>query len=357
MEYVRLENVWKEYASKKGRVQVLKGLNLSIEKGELVVILGPSGGGKTTLLRIISGLLKQDKGHVYLRGKLVDELPPKDRNVAMVFQNYAVYPFMSVFDNIAFPLKIAHEPKSKITEKVSEIARMLRIEELLDRKPNQLSGGQLQRVAIARALAKGADIILMDEPLANLDAQVRVFAREELKQLHKQLQTTIIYVTHDQTEAMSLASKVALLYDGAIQDYGEPLEVYNSPGNAWVASFIGNPPMNLFEAEVEDGWLVHREIRISIPESYSQVAKSLKRVVVGFRPESARLNEQGISAKVRMVERIGLYSILHIETSDLELRIITDPKSNFERGDIVSFSVESVVLFDAESKLNLLRVR
>ncbi|MGC9072457.1 MAG: ABC transporter ATP-binding protein, partial [Acidilobus sp.] len=231
MEYVKLVDIWKTYRLKGSSVTPLRGLNLSVEKGELVVILGPSGEGKTTLLRIVAGLLRQDRGHVYLRGELVDDMPPRDRNVAMVFQSYAIYPFMSVYDNIAFPLKLAHRPRQEVDAKIKEVAKLLKIDDILDKKPGQLSGGQRQRVAIAKALVKGADLLLMDEPMANLDAQVRVFAREELKQLHRNLRTTIIYVTHDQVEALSLATKLGVLHDGVLQDYGDPMEVYRRPRN------------------------------------------------------------------------------------------------------------------------------
>ncbi|MBP1357511.1 MAG: ABC transporter ATP-binding protein, partial [Sulfolobus sp.] len=275
MSYVKLEDVWKEYDVKKRKVLVLKGLNLNVEKGEFVVILGPSGEGKTTILKIISGLLRQDKGHVYLRGEIVDDLPPKDRKVAMVPQNYAIYPFMTVYDNIAFPLKVMHTPKQEIRNKVNEVAKMLRIDNLLDRKPSQLSGGQMQRVAIARALVKGADIILMDEPLSNLDAQVRVMAREELKQLQRDLKPTIIYVTHDQVEALSLATKLAVLHDGVIQAYGDPIDVYKRPNNVWVGKFLGNPPMNILKGEIESDSVIVEGYKLRIPEQYKSLVKEI----------------------------------------------------------------------------------
>ncbi|WP_230950984.1 ABC transporter ATP-binding protein [Sulfolobus acidocaldarius] len=218
-----------------------------------MVILGPSGEGKTTLLRIISGLEVQDKGEVYIDGERVDNIPPKDRNVAMVFQNYAIYPFMSVFDNIAFPLKLKKLPKQEIAKKVREVAELLQIEKLLDRKPYQLSGGQKQRVAIARALVKGAQLLLMDEPLANLDAQIRMIAREELKELQRKLGFTVVYVTHDQTEALALADRVALLRKGVLQAYDKPMKLFKRPNNIWVASFLGNPPMNLLKVKVDEG--------------------------------------------------------------------------------------------------------
>ncbi|BFI74507.1 ABC transporter ATP-binding protein [Sulfurisphaera ohwakuensis] len=357
MSYVKLEDIWKEYESKGKKVQVLRGLNLDIEKGEFVVILGPSGEGKTTILKIIAGLLRQDKGHVYLRGKIVDDLPPKDRNVAMVPQNYALYPFMSVYDNIAFPLKIAHVPKDEIKKKVEEVARMLRIDDLLDRKPSQLSGGQMQRVAIARALVKGADIILMDEPLSNLDAQVRVLAREELKQLQRSLKPTIIYVTHDQIEALSLASKVAILHEGVIQAYGDPMEIYREPNNAWVAKFLGNPPMNVLKGEIKDSSIIIGSTKIELPTKFRSIVKEGQKVLVGIRPEDLYLNDNGpLEGSVEMVEDLGPYSIIHVKIEDETIRVIEKSITRRERGEKVKLSIDTskIVLFDQESEKNLM---
>ncbi len=359
LEYVKLVDVWKTYRLKGTSVTPLRGFNLNVEKGELVVVLGPSGEGKTTLLRIIAGLLRQDKGHVYLRGELVDDVSPKDRNVAMVFQSYAIYPFMSVYDNIAFPLKLAHRPKSEIDARVKEVAKLLRIDDILYKKPAQLSGGQRQRVAIAKALVKGADVLLMDEPMANLDAQVRVFAREELKQLHRDLKTTIIYVTHDQVEALSLATKLAVLHDGVIQDYGDPMEVYRRPKNSWVASFVGNPPMNLFEARVVGGSLVSKvgELKVKVPSAYRGLASEGREVVAGFRPEDAKVGSGDLEGVVTMVERVGAYTVLHVDVGGISLRLLQPSLANVSRGDRVQFDVppDSVSLFDPKTGLNLLR--
>ena len=355
--YVKLENIWKTFEEKKRRTEVLKGLNLEVEKGEFVVILGPSGEGKTTILRIIAGLLKQDKGHVYLRGQLVDDLPPKDRNVAMVPQNYALYPFMSVFDNIAFPLKVQHRPKEEIRQKVLEVAKMLRIDNLLDRKPSQLSGGQMQRVAIARALVKGADIILMDEPLSNLDAQVRVLAREELKELHRELETTIIYVTHDQVEALSLATKIAVLHDGVIQAYGPPMEIYRRPTNAWVGSFLGNPPMNIIKGEVDSDSIIIGNFRLGIPKDYKDLVKNKEKVLVGIRPEDMEISNNGVlEGTIEMVEDLGAYKILHVKIGDTVVRVLEKSVYSRERGEKVRISVDvdKIVLFDASTEKNLL---
>lgn len=360
MEYVKLEDVWKTYRTKQVTVTPLRGLNMSVDKGELVVVLGPSGEGKTTLLRVIAGLLRQDKGHVYLRGQLVDDLPPKDRNVAMVFQSYAIYPFMNVYDNIAFPLKLKHAPKQEIDVAVKRVADMLRITDILYKKPSELSGGQKQRVAIAKALVKGADILLMDEPMANLDAQVRVFAREELKQLHREIGTTIIYVTHDQVEALSLATKLAVLHDGVIQDYGDPMEVYRRPKNSWVASFVGNPPMNLVEGVVSGGYAVAKKgkLRVPIPDVYQKLVRDGQEVIIGFRPEGVRVGQGELEGTVSMVERVGAFSVLHVDIGDGQLlRLVQPAMSTFFRGDVVRFDVpaEDVSLFDPRTTMNLAR--
>ncbi|MEM0165478.1 MAG: ABC transporter ATP-binding protein [Saccharolobus sp.] len=357
MTYVKLEDIWKEYESKKKKTQVLRGLNLSIEKGEFVVILGPSGEGKTTILKIIAGLLKQDKGHVYLRGELVDDLPPKDRKVAMVPQNYAIYPFMSVYDNIAFPLKISHVPNEEIKKKVLEVANMLRIDELLDRKPSQLSGGQMQRVAIARALVKGADIILMDEPLSNLDAQVRVIAREELKQLQRNLKPTIIYVTHDQTEALSLASKLVVLHDGIVQAYGDPMELYTQPNNAWVAKFLGNPPMNVLKGEIVDNEIMIGNTKVELPVKFKSIVKEKQKILIGIRPEDLYINDNGpLEGIVEMVEDLGPYSVIHVRIGDEIIRVIEKSIARRERGEKVKISIDinKMVLFDPVSEKNIM---
>ncbi|BFH74769.1 ABC transporter ATP-binding protein [Sulfurisphaera javensis] len=357
MSYVKLEDVWKWYKNKNKVTEVLKGVNLDIEKGEFVVILGPSGEGKTTILKIISGLLKQDKGHVYLRGKIVDDVPPKDRNVAMVPQNYALYPFMSVFDNIAFPLKVSHTPKEEIKKRVVEVAKMLRIDDLLDRKPSQLSGGQMQRVAIARALVKGADIILMDEPLSNLDAQVRVLAREELKQLQRELKSTIIYVTHDQVEALSLASKLAILHDGIIQAYGDPKEIYNNPNNAWVGKFLGNPPMNVIKGSVNGDSIIIYDYRIPLPERFKGIVKDGQDVLIGIRPEDLFISDKGVlEGEVAMVEDLGPYTILHVKIGDETVRVFEKSFIRKERNEKVKLdvNVNKIVLFDPKSERNLL---
>ncbi|HDJ83484.1 MAG TPA: ABC transporter ATP-binding protein, partial [Desulfurococcaceae archaeon] len=243
MVSVRLENLTKCF----GRVIAVNNLNLEIKDGEFVALLGPSGCGKTTTLLMIAGIYKPTKGYIYFDDVIVNDLPPKDRNIGMVFQSYALYPHMRVFDNIAFPLKLQKLPKEEIKKRVLETAKLLRIEDLLNRKPAQLSGGQQQRVALARALAKQPNLFLMDEPLSNLDAKLRVIMRAELKRLQKSLGITTIYVTHDQVEAMTMADRIAVLNKGELQQYSTAEELYSKPSNLFVAGFIGSPPMNFIE--------------------------------------------------------------------------------------------------------------
>ncbi len=245
MSSVRLENITKIFPP---NVVAVNNVNLKIEKGEFFVLLGPSGCGKTTTLRIIAGLEKPTKGRVYIDEQDVTDLPPRKRDVAMVFQTWALYPHMKVYDNIAFPLKLRKVPKDEIDRKVREVAKLLRIEELLDRYPKQLSGGQQQRVALARALVRNPRVWLMDEPLSNLDALLRVQMRAELKRLQKELKITTVYVTHDQVEAMTMADRIAVMNAGRVLQIGTPHEVYHYPKTKFVAGFIGSPPMNFIKA-------------------------------------------------------------------------------------------------------------
>lgn len=257
MAGVKLVNVWKQF----GEVTAVKNMNLDIKDGEFMILLGPSGCGKTTTLRMISGLEEPTKGQIYIGDKLVADpekgvfVPPKDRDIAMVFQSYALYPHMTVYDNIAFPLKLRKVPKQEIDQRVREVAEMLGLTELLKRKPRELSGGQRQRVALGRAIVRKPQVFLMDEPLSNLDAKLRVKMRAELKKLQRQLGVTTIYVTHDQVEAMTMGDRIAVINAGELQQVGSPDEVYDKPANTFVAGFIGSPPMNSMDASItEDGF-------------------------------------------------------------------------------------------------------
>ena len=261
MSKVKVVNLVKRF----DKTIAVDGVSFDVRDGEFIILLGPSGCGKTTTLRCIAGLETPDEGEIYIDDRLVNDLPPKDRDIAMVFQSYALYPHMTVYGNLAFPLKMRKLPKDEIDKKVREVAKLLRIEELLDRKPRQLSGGQQQRVALGRALVRTPKVFLMDEPLSNLDAKLRVYMRAELKKLQRDLKITTIYVTHDQAEAMAMADRIAVMNKGKILQYSEPNHVYEKPANLFVAGFIGSPPMNFIKASI-----VEKDSRIILDAGFFQ---------------------------------------------------------------------------------------
>ncbi len=356
---VRLVNLTKKF----GTVTAVDNLNLEINKGEFVALLGPSGCGKSTTLYLIAGLYKPTSGEIYFDDKLVNELEPKDRNVGMVFQSYALYPHMTVYDNIAFGLKIKKYPKNEIDKKVKEVAKMLHIEELLHRKPSQLSGGQQQRVALARAIVKEPDIFLMDEPLSNLDAKLRVEMRTELKRLQKDLKITTIYVTHDQIEAMTMADRIAVLNNGKLQQYGKPDELYNKPANLFVADFIGTPPINLMPAEIrmsESGPLIKTPFgTIAITDfGVREVFEKLdeKEYIIGIRPEHMSLASDGkadLEGEIYTVEPLGKELQLDIKSGEHLIRILVPATMKFSMGDKVKIVVDKqkILVFDKSSGL------
>ncbi|MEB3861843.1 MAG: ABC transporter ATP-binding protein [Desulfurococcales archaeon] len=316
MVEVRLQGVVKRF----GRTTALKGINLEVRDGEVMVLLGPSGCGKTTTLRIIAGLEKPDEGRVYFGDRDVTFLPPRERNISMVFQSYAVWPHMKVYENIAFPLKIKKVPEQEVRRRVKWAAELLQIEDLLDRYPHQLSGGQRQRVAVARAIVVEPEVLLMDEPLSNLDALLRVRMRSEIKKLQRRVGVTMIYVTHDQTEAMVIADRIAVMSEGRIMQVGPPEEVYEDPANTFVAGFLGSPSMNLVEAEARPSGgstailLGHGEIRIP---------KQLEggRVIVGVRPERILFkppseDHVALEAEIDFIENLGSDKIIHLRLGD-----------------------------------------
>ncbi|WP_460126149.1 ABC transporter ATP-binding protein [Stetteria hydrogenophila] len=315
MVEVRLESVYKTF----GRTAAVNGVTLTFRDGEFTVILGPSGCGKTTTLRIIAGLEKPDRGRVLFGGRDVTHLPPRKRNVSMVFQSYALWPHMKVRDNIAFPLRIRKVPESEVARRVKWAAELLGIEELLDRYPSQLSGGQRQRVAVARAIVVEPDVMLMDEPLSNLDAVLRVRMRSELKKLQRRLGVTTIYVTHDQVEAMTMGDRVAVMNEGRIMQVGTPEEVYERPANTFVATFVGSPQMNLVKAVVRraGGELVLDAGDFKLPAPPSLKAGEGAEVLVGIRPEHFTLQPGGgpaVEGVIDFVERLGSDTILHVNT-------------------------------------------
>ncbi|MFY9475298.1 MAG: sn-glycerol-3-phosphate ABC transporter ATP-binding protein UgpC, partial [Bacillota bacterium] len=267
MARVYLEHVWKRF----GNVVAVKDVTLEIEDKEFLILVGPSGCGKSTTLRMIAGLEEISEGSIYIGDTLVNDIPPKDRDIAMVFQNYALYPHMDVYNNMAFGLKLRKFPKAEIDKRVNEAARVLGIENLLKRKPKELSGGQRQRVALGRAIVREPKVFLMDEPLSNLDAKLRVQMRAELAKLHDRLQTTIIYVTHDQTEAMTMGDRIVVQKDGVIQQVGAPMEIYDHPNNVFVAGFIGSPSMNFIDVvllkEDDDLWVKSDSFKVKLPRN------------------------------------------------------------------------------------------
>lgn len=289
MANLKLEHIDKIYPN---GVQAVFDFNLDINDKEFIVFVGPSGCGKSTTLRMIAGLEEISEGTLYIDGEVMNEVSPKDRNIAMVFQNYALYPHMTVFDNMAFGLKLQKVDKKEIKKKVDKAAEMLELTNLLDRKPAALSGGQRQRVALGRAIVRDADIFLMDEPLSNLDAKLRVQMRTEISKIHDQLNTTTIYVTHDQTEAMSMASRIVVMKDGYIQQVGTPEEIYDKPANIFVANFIGSPPMNFFNGRVKDNLIIVGNENIPLTSEQITALKPYqdKEIIVGIRPESFKVN-------------------------------------------------------------------
>ncbi len=304
-------------------VQAVFDFNLEIKDKEFVVFVGPSGCGKSTTLRMIAGLEDITSGELFIDGKLMNDVTPKDRDIAMVFQSYALYPHMSVYDNMAFGLKIRHLPKKEIDERVHEAARILEIEQFLDRKPKALSGGQRQRVALGRAIVRHAKVFLMDEPLSNLDAKLRVQMRAEIIRLHERLDATTIYVTHDQTEAMTMATRIVVMKAGYIQQIGAPIDIYHNPANLFVASFIGAPAMNLMDGVYSKGTIsLDAATKVKLPEKFHQALKNYegKTVVFGIRPEDVRgddadlatkFAEAGYDVEIKVAELLGHEYVLH----------------------------------------------
>jgi len=323
MARVLLENITKVFD---GNVIAVKEANLDIANKEFMVIVGPSGCGKTTTLRMIAGLEEITKGNISIGDRVVNTIPPKDRDIAMVFQNYALYPHMTVYQNMAFGLKLRKFPKAQIKQQVEETAKMLGIEQLLKRKPKALSGGQRQRVALGRAIVRNPKAFLFDEPLSNLDAKLRVTTRAELKALHHRLQTTSIYVTHDQAEAMTLGDRICVMYDGVIQQVAEPMDVYDRPANRFVAGFLGTPPMNFFDGQIRfkeaDAYftLGNQEIKLTSKTKSSLADYSDRDMVLGIRPEHLlpmplpKQNQNGIDCTATVVEPLGDRMDVYFET-------------------------------------------
>jgi len=335
-----LQNIGKKF----GRVRALSRINLQVDHGRFCVLLGPSGCGKSTLLQIIAGLTLQDEGSVLMDGKSVDHLSPRDRDVAMVFQNYALYPHMTVAENLGFGLRMRGTPKDLIKERIIETAGLLDLEPLLARKPRELSGGQRQRTAMGRALVRRPKLFLLDEPLSNLDARLRVSVRLELKRLHQKIKGTVLYVTHDQVEAMTLGDQVAVMREGRLHQLDKPDAVYDRPADTFVAAFIGSPPMNLFQGRLirKDGrpFFASDDLLLEVPANLAGLAG--KRVEAGIRPEDLRLDPvhgATFPARVEMVSNVGAEKYLHVKTGSTELTLRAAKDLSFLPGEKVNLSV------------------
>jgi multiple sugar transport system ATP-binding protein len=358
MAGVRFDNVAKRY----GTVSVIEGLSLDIQDQEFMVLVGPSGCGKSTALRMIAGLEEITDGTISIGDRVVNDLQPKDRDVAMVFQSYALYPHMTVRQNIEFGLKIRKMPKDEMARRVTGAADTLGISQLLDRKPKQLSGGQRQRVAVARAIVRNPSVFLFDEPLSNLDAKLRVQTRAEITKLQQRLKTTCVYVTHDQIEAMTMGNRIAVMNAGRIQQVGTPLEVYDHPANVFVAQFIGTPPMNFFDATVNDGRLNAKTFSLPLPQKYRASAHNGQQVRTGLRPENIlQGDEQGrgevarIQGLVDIVEPIGHQAIVHTRAGE-DLLVASFDSHHMPRiGATIDLVIEldAMHLFDAASEARL----
>ena len=343
-----------------GDVHVIKDISLDIKSQSFTVLVGPSGCGKSTMLRMIAGLEDINSGTISIDGEVVNDLPPKQRNIAMVFQSYALYPHMTVFDNMAFGLKLEKRSKDEINERVQEAARILQIEENLHRKPKQLSGGQRQRVAIGRAITRKPKVFLFDEPLSNLDAALRVQMRVELAKLHDQLNATMIYVTHDQTEAMTLADDIVVLDEGIVSQKGSPMELYSNPSNLFVGGFIGSPKMNFVDSKILSATNDSTEIdifgtsKITIPKTSSNSSNG-DSVTLGIRPEHLLVNQDGDASwesKVFVVEKLGSGTFLYLEKDGEPLVVETEGDSNIKVGDTVKvgFTASRCQLFDSSNQ-------
>ena len=363
MATVTFDHVTKKY----GDVLAVDDLNLAIADGEFMVLVGPSGCGKTTSLRMIAGLEEITDGTLRIGERVVNDVPPKDRDIAMVFQSYALYPHMSVRDNMAFGLKLRKVPKADIEKRVADAAGILSLEKYLDRKPKELSGGQRQRVALGRAIVREPAVFLMDEPLSNLDAKLRVQTRAEIARIHQRLGTTMVYVTHDQIEAMTMGTRIAVMSDGLLQQVGTPQTLYDTPANRFVAGFIGSPAMNFIDVTLDDsggearmtgagGWSIALPSRLK----GSVGSTAGRKLIAGFRPEHLELNEAGAEAAkfpghADVVEYLGNEELLHVTAANQDIVAIVDSSHRVKPGDALTLALplEKLHVFDAETGLSL----
>jgi multiple sugar transport system ATP-binding protein len=349
MASVEIQNVKKSY----GALQALHGVSFHIEEGEFVTLVGPSGCGKSTLLRMLAGLEEISSGQIRIGTKVVNDVPPKDRDIAMVFQNYALYPHMTVAENMGFALKLQNTNRQQISDKVMRAAKILNLDKLLDRYPKQLSGGQRQRVAMGRAIVRDPKVFLFDEPLSNLDAKLRVSMRAEIKGLHQRLGTTTVYVTHDQVEAMTMADKIVVMRDGKVEQIGAPLDLYDNPANMFVAGFIGSPSMNFLEGEIgPNGFSLGETV---FPLNDVNPTLRGKRAFYGIRPEHLIIAEDGVPAVVSLTEPTGSETIVVANLGGVEITCAVRDRFVARSGDAVRIrpDVSRIHLFDAKTQMRL----
>lgn len=335
-----------------GQIEVLHSVDVEIDDGDFVILVGPSGCGKTTLLRMIAGLEDVSHGEILIGGRRVNDIAPKARDVAMVFQNYALYPHMTVRQNMSFALRLARTARVEIDKRVERAAEILGLGQLLDRSPRQLSGGQRQRVAMGRALVRNPQVFLFDEPLSNLDAKLRVQMRAEIKELQQRLKTTTVYVTHDQIEAMTMADKIVIMRNGYVEQTGAPLDLYDHPANQFVAGFLGSPSMNFLDGEIAEGAMIAADgSRWPLPESFAAQHLSGRKVVYGIRPEHITITKAGIPARVQLVEPTGSETQVVLQASGTTLIAASRERIIAQPGTILHIMVDPARahLFDPES--------
>ncbi len=350
MASVEIRDVRKSF----GSAAVIHGVNIDIKDGEFVILVGPSGCGKSTLLRMIAGLENISSGEIRIGERVVNDVPPKERDIAMVFQNYALYPHMTVAENMGFSLKLRKAPKTEITARVDKAASILGLSPLLERYPRQLSGGQRQRVAMGRAIVRDPQVFLFDEPLSNLDAKLRVAMRTEIKELHQRLRTTTVYVTHDQIEAMTMADKIVVMHDGVVEQIGAPLDLYDHPDNLFVAGFIGSPAMNFLNGRVEilAGQPIFRsDGGLAFPITAKAAQADGRKVTLGMRPEHIHVSADGMPAEVIVVEPTGSETQVNVRNGDQEVVCLFRERVTAKPGETIRLSPDPnlVHLFDNES--------
>ncbi|MFH1667313.1 MAG: sn-glycerol-3-phosphate ABC transporter ATP-binding protein UgpC [Elusimicrobiota bacterium] len=364
------EVILKNLVKKFDKTLVVNNINLEIRDKEFCVIVGPSGCGKSTTLRMVAGLEDITEGEIWIGDKLVNDIPPKDRDIAMVFQNYALYPHMKVYENMAFGLKLRGYTKAEIEQRVQNAANILDINTLLERVPKALSGGQRQRVALGRTIVRKPKVFLFDEPLSNLDAKLRIQMRSELKKLHERLQTTSIYVTHDQVEAMTLGDKIVIMKDGVIQQTANPLNIYSKPANKFVAGFIGSPAMNFIDAKIvkkmDSLWLDEGKIEFKIPDEYKEIAMPYvdKEVVFGIRPEdcldrlyaSIATPDNTVMVTVDVIEPLGNETLLHLTTGKSLFVARVSPYNQIESHQTIeiTFDMNKMHIFDKDTEIAII---